>query len=254
MANLPLPPDPELDKVARLWQDATDTQGTSKAPSTLVSWTSDTAVPGLNSPAPPPPLSPSAASKLPGSSPSISITPPSGMAALSRQLEALKQAKPVVPPPPAKPPRGMAEIAIVILIVGCAGVAIWLGSPRGQTPAASEPTPHPAVTSDKVLSAGEAFDHVGENARVEFKVREFSFSAGESQTLYVSACEGQAKGGQFRLVVSAEVVTELVARKRLNPNGLEGRTVRVRGAIERDGANVQINVSNGNQFEKLPKN
>jgi hypothetical protein len=148
----------------------------------------------------------------------------------------------------------MAEIAIVILIVGCAGVAIWLGSPRGQTPAASEPTPAPAVTSDKVLSAGEAFDHVGENARVEFKVREFSFSSGEAQTLYVSACEGQAKGGQFRLVVSAEVVTELVARKRLNLNGLEGRAVRVRGAIERDGANVQINVSNSNQFEKLPKN
>src|SRR5262245_38177616 len=98
MAEQPLPPksaqagrDEELALLARLWQCVPEPQGPCKSPSTLLSGTADTLVPGFK-----PPSSASIPRPPSGTYPAlpVSITPASGIAALTDQLSAVKHIPP----------------------------------------------------------------------------------------------------------------------------------------------------------------
>jgi hypothetical protein len=272
MARTPRPSDSEYPlseaeriKLARRWQSVAEDETSGSRPSTLLPSKSDTAVslpkpPGaagssilrttptklpapMPAPAPPSPLPAPLVRNTTGDSPNV----PS----LATLLESVSRARTVTPRPMRKKSFGWRRAArlISVLLLGVT-IAIWVLMVFGQ----NEPPPE-TVLADKpkpVLSAREAFDRIGEDVRVQFTVRDYTFTPGPRQSLYLYAVDKDPEGGQFRLIVTPDVVSELASNGRIQANSLEGSVARAHGVVTRDKRLTEICISRADQLEKLP--
>jgi hypothetical protein len=155
------------------------------------------------------------------------------------------------PPPPRVRigPWVRAGALVALLTVGFGGALTW--STIYLKPPEIPEAPVPPAPAAAILSPREAVDHVGEKVRVEFTVREFRFTPGQPQALFLFAST-ETKGAELRVLVAPEVLAELAERRPLNVNALQGAAVRVSGVVSRDRQFVGIDVTNVDQLEKFP--
>ena len=255
----------ERIKLARKWQAVAEDDTSGSRPSTLLPSKSDTAVslpkpPGaagssiLRTPptkAPAPMPAPAPPSPLPAPLVRNTSSNSPNVPSLATLLESVSKARTVTPRPLRKKSFGWRKAArlVSVLLLGIT-ITIWVLMVFGQ----NEPPPDPvAVDKPKpVLSAREAFDRIGEEVRVQFTVRDYTFTPGPRQALYLYAVDKDPEGGQFRLIVTPDVVSELAGSGRIQANALEGNVARARGVVTRDKRLTEICVSRADQLEKLP--
>jgi len=250
MAKTPLPadsrqaaPDGERSSVSYVRPPAVGEEAATNPPSTIISWTSDTAVPGLN----PPELRP------PEFRPPPPVVRPPGPVVMpllrpipARALQPHPQVRPSVIRKPLEWARGFATVALLTLVFG--GIVLWANYFLHR---AAPPELPDRPATDPVLSANQAFSHVGEHVRVEFKVRAIRFSAPPAQSLYLYA-SADSPNGELCVVITPEVLAELGERRPLQVDALEGAVIRVNGLIYRERQFAAIDINTFDQLEKFP--